>query len=87
MLSDKQIQKALEKKALGFTADEVVEDYVLNDEGNLVLTKRRVTTKYYPPDTQAIKSVSEMDNGLENLSEEELLQHKLRLIRSLADKP
>lgn len=73
---------ALVKKAKGFSSDEIVEEYSTDGEGALVLAKRKITTKYYPPDTAAIKSVMEMDS-LKDLSDEELLSEKIRLLAEL----
>ena len=46
MKEDKQFIDALEKKAKGFSATEVSEEYSLDGEGNLVLVRRKVNTKY-----------------------------------------
>ena len=40
-----KIQKALLKKALGYNCDEVVEEYVVDDDGNEILTKKKITKK------------------------------------------
>ena len=40
MKEDKQFIDALEKKAKGFSATEVSEEYSLDGEGNLVLVRR-----------------------------------------------
>ena len=71
MKNDDVYVDALKKKAKGFTATEISEEYSSDGDGNLVLVKRKVNSKYYPPDTAAIKSVLDMD-GLETLSDEEL---------------
>ncbi|MBQ2908544.1 MAG: hypothetical protein IKC33_00730 [Clostridia bacterium] len=82
---ESKIKKAITKKAIGYQAKEVVEEYQ-NDERGLTLTKKRVTKKHYPPDTQAAKMLLEgLDQTeLKNLSEEDLLKEKQRLINSLA---
>jgi hypothetical protein len=49
-----------------------------------VLVKRKVNSKYYPPDTAAIKSVLDMDI-LETLSDEELENEKRRLLTEFAN--
>ncbi len=84
MLENKNLLKTLEKKAKGFSADEITEEYVVNEDGNLVLSKRKVMTKYFPPDTGAIKSVLDMDE-LSSLSDEELEKEKQRLLMELAN--
>lgn len=70
---------ALSKRAKGFSSDEIVEEYVSDEEGNLTLSKRKVSTKYYPPDISAIKSAIAI-NPLSQLSESELLAEKERLL-------
>ena len=61
---DKDIEKALIKKALGYTQEEMVEEYSKVDD-DIVLSKRKITKKDVPPDMNAIKfliSVKEMSN-------------------------
>lgn len=79
-----QAKKALLKKALGFTTKEVVEEYSAN-EGEIVLTKKKVTKKEVPPDCMAIKMLME---GTEQnyLTDEQLEQEKQRLLQLLKEK-
>ena len=51
------------KKALGYYVEESVEEYDENDN----VTKRRVSMKYVPPDTAAIKAVLERESKLREL--------------------
>ena len=51
---DKDIEKALIKKALGYTQEEMVEEYAKVDD-DIVLSKRKITKKDIPPDMNAIK--------------------------------
>ncbi len=84
----KKLKAALTKKATGFTADEIVEEYGTNADGDFVLLKKKVTKKYYPPDTVAIKSVAELSGGqseLGELSESRLLEEKQRLLSALKE--
>lgn len=80
MKNDDVYVDALKKKAEG----EISEEYSSDGDGNLVLVKRKVNSKYYPPDTAAIKSVLDMD-GLETLSDEELENEKRRLLTEFAN--
>ena len=82
----KKIKKALAKKAVGYDAKEVVEEYQ-DDEGTLKLTKKRVTKKHIPPDTQAAKIVLETIDGapVGNTTDEELAAEKERLIKLLKE--
>ena len=82
----KKIKKALAKKAVGYDAKEVVEEYQ-EDEGTLRLTKKRVTKKHIPPDTQAAKIVLETIDGspVGEMTDEELAAEKERLIKLLKE--
>ena len=42
---DDEIKEALVKKALGFSCDEIVEEYSADEQGNPILTKRKITKK------------------------------------------
>ncbi|MBQ6979858.1 MAG: hypothetical protein IJQ07_04370 [Clostridia bacterium] len=80
---DGDINSALIKKALGFDAKEVVEEYALNDEGEVKLSKKKITTKCVPPDVSALKMLLERDCPLSALSDEELETEKTRLLEIL----
>lgn len=85
---EQKIKQALTKKAVGYSAKEVVEEYQ-DDDGVLKLTKKRVTKKHVPPDTQAAKMVMEGFLGqdtLENMTDEQLENEKIRLIKTLKEK-
>ena len=50
-----KIKKALLKRALGYNASEVVEEYAIDDEGEKRLLKKKITKKHYSPDISAVK--------------------------------
>lgn len=77
-------KKALFKKAIGFKTQEVVEEYAQND-GEIVLTKKKVTQKEVPPDCVAIKMIIESGEDYSALSTEELEKEKIRLIKLLKE--
>ena len=85
----KQIEKALLKKALGYQAKEVVEEFMSDKESGLdVLVKKKCTTKDVPPDVTAIKILlsyydEKTFEELENMTDEELLKEKVRLLLEL----
>ena len=84
---EEKIKRALTKKAVGYSAKEVVEEYQ-DDDGIMRLTKKRVTKKHVPPDTQAAKMVIEGFLGegtIEDLTDEQLENEKKRLIESLKE--
>ena len=78
---ENKIKKAITKKAVGYEAEETVCEYQKEDDG-LTLTKKKVTTKHYPPDTQAAKMLldSFRERDIDRMSEEELKKEKERLI-------
>lgn len=72
-------------RAMGYTVEEIVEEYG-GDEKNGELLKKKITTKPVPPDVNALKTYLELNKNnaeFENLTDEELEQEKQRLIRSL----
>lgn len=90
-VSEKELNNALYKKAIGYEANEIVEEYSLNESGDYVLNKRKITKKHISPDLTAAKLLlekfSDRDNTeIKNMSDEELLQKKLELINLLSKK-
>ena len=82
-LSRDDIKQALLKRAIGFDAKEVIEEYVGGDDG-VKLTKKKVTYKFVPPDVTALKLLIEgEEKDTSSLSDEELLMEKERLLESL----
>ncbi len=81
--SSDDIDDVLTKKALGYYVEESVEEFDENDN----VTKRRVSMKYVPPDTAAIKTVLERESTLRELkgySDEQLAALKAELLAKLA---
>ncbi len=79
-----KIKKALMKKALGYNADEVIEEYVYDDEGEAKLSKKKVTKKHYSPDISAVKVLLERyyktyEEEVLSMSDDALLSEKERL--------
>ena len=84
-----EVKDALIKRALGFDSDEIVEEYVTDDNGKSVLSKRKVTKKYTPPDMSALKVLieqAEFDDEISHMTDKELLREKDRLLKLLAEK-
>ena len=84
---DEEILKTLLKKATGYCRDEVQEEYSVGEDGEAVLVRRKVTKKYYPPDSAALKTSLELSKGegdTARMSDEELAAEKKRLIGELA---
>ena len=75
---------ALVKKALGYDATEVVEEYVSSEEGEIKLTKKKVTKKNVPPDMAALKILlDENDKPISEMTDEQLKEEKARLLKLL----
>ncbi|MDE6401833.1 MAG: hypothetical protein K2L54_04380 [Clostridiales bacterium] len=83
MTSKDDIIKSVVKRACGYSAKEVVEEYAVVD-GSLELVKRRVTTKDVPPDIAAAKMALESD-GTPDLTDEQLQAEKERLLKMIRD--
>ncbi|MCQ2387808.1 MAG: hypothetical protein MJ066_05140 [Clostridia bacterium] len=83
---NKKIQSALLKRAVGYDLTESVEEFVYSDEGEYKLTKKKVTTKNVPPDLDALKILmNNNEQSVESMTNEELLEERERLIKSLSD--
>lgn len=85
---DKKIEKALLDKALGFTTQEVIEEYGYSGE-DFVLQKRKTSTKSYPPDLSALQILLENKGGdgfYETMTDEELEKEKQRLLNLIKEK-
>ena len=79
-----EVTEALRRRALGYEADEVVEEYGFT-EGEAVLLKRKVTKKDVPPDIQAAKLLLEAEEPLAAPTDEQLEQEKGRLLLRLRE--
>ena len=87
--SQKKIRKALMDKALGYTTQEIIEEYGISGE-EFVLQKRKTSTKTYPPDLSALQMLIDENDINENkylsFTKEELEKEKNRLINLLKEK-
>lgn len=81
MTEEEQIKRAILKVALGYSVEEVTEEYGV-EEGELKLVKRRETRKDIPPDLKAVKLLLE-DKDYSSLTDEELEAEKRRLLEQL----
>lgn len=85
-VTKQELIEALIKKALGYDATEVVEEYVGNDDGEVKLSKKKVTTKNVPPDMSALKILlDDSQKEVGQMTDEELEKEKLRLINLLKE--
>lgn len=74
------INSALLKKALGFDAKEIVEEYASDDDGEIRLSKKKITIKSVPPDVAALKMLLELKTPLSEYTDDELEEEKQRLL-------
>ena len=88
-MNSKKIKDALYSKALGFTTQEVTEEYGISGD-EFVLQKRKTSTKVYAPDLTALQMILEKEgddkNEYANMTDEELQKEKERLICQLKEK-
>lgn len=87
-VKNKKIKEALINKALGYTTQEVTEEYGYTGD-EFVLQKRKTSTKSYPPDLTALQMLldkEEVNNKYENLTDEDLKKEKERLLAILKEK-
>ena len=83
-MQEDKIRDAILKVALGFTVEEVTEEYDAK-EGELRLIKRKETKKDVPPDLKAVKLLLDDGTDYSALSDEDLEAEKQRLIKELKD--
>lgn len=84
-MKKQDVMSTLLKRAMGYTVEEIVEEYAGDDKGG-ELIKRKVTTKPVPPDVTALKTyieLSRQDDGYASMSDSELELEKERLINEL----
>lgn len=80
------IKKAIVKKAKGYSTSETVEEYQ-KESGEMVLTKKKVTKKHIPPDTQAVKILLDLSEEVDitQMDDETLKNEKVRLLKLLKE--
>ncbi|MCI5714378.1 MAG: hypothetical protein MR288_01985 [Firmicutes bacterium] len=85
MQLDDQLKEALIKKATGYTVKESVMEYGV-EEGEEKLLKKKVSTKYYPPDLSAINILlNEKQVDIQSLTDDELELEKEKIIKLLKE--
>lgn len=87
--SEKEIKNALYKKAIGYEANEVVEEFILSEDGDYKLSKRKVTKKHISPDLSAVKllleKVEKKTDKYSEMTDEQIINEKLKLLQMLED--
>ncbi len=79
--------KSLLKRAKGYRYNEVQEEYSVKEDGEFVLTKKKVVRKYCPPDASALKTYMDIsgEQNAASMSDEELENEKQKLIEKIKD--
>ncbi len=79
------MKRALLKCATGFSSAETVEEYIVTEEGEQRLVKKKITSRDIPPDIKAVKLLLDGESD-ENFTDEELEEEKQRLLKLLKEK-
>lgn len=83
-MENREIEAVLKKVALGFSVEEVTEEYGVED-GEIKLVKRRETRKDVPPDLKAVKMLLDEPLDVSAMSDEELERERQRLLKLLKE--
>lgn len=79
------LKQTLIKKATGYTVEESICEYGM-EENVEKLVKKKVSTKYYPPDLSAINMLlNEKDVDYKSLTDEELNSEKQKILQLLKE--
>lgn len=82
---EKELTAALRKVAVGYSIEEVTEEYGVED-GEVRLVKRKEVRKEVPPDLRAVKMLlGEEGRDVSAMSDEELLDERERLLNELRE--
>ena len=86
--NEKKALKALIKKAVGYDAEEITEEFSY-ENGTQLLSKKKVVSKHFPPDVSAIKTLlayygDKAFDELENMTDEELIKERDELLLLLS---
>ena len=83
---DFETLKAIKKLVKGYCLKEVVDEYVIDKDGNKILAKQKISKKIVPPNTDIVKllySSNKEENNFSSWTDEQLEQEKLRLLKML----
>lgn len=83
-LKDK-LKQTLIKKATGYKVEESVCEYGMEDD-QIKLVKKKVSTKYYPPDLSAINMLlNEKETDYKSFTDEELEEEKQKILKLIKE--
>lgn len=82
-----KLDDALFNRAIGFSKDEITEEYSMIED-KLTLVKKKLNSKYYPPELKAIELLMDKynlnnNNPYDGFSLEELQNEKEKLVNML----
>ncbi|MBO5910334.1 MAG: hypothetical protein J6Q15_02370 [Clostridia bacterium] len=84
---DEETYKAIKKLVKGFCLKEVVEEFVADENGDMKLTKQKVSKKVVPPNTDILKMLYNKSEtheiSFEDWSDADLEKEKQRLLKLL----
>lgn len=87
-VSERELNKALYKKALGYETNEIVEEYSIDENGEYTLNKKKVTKKHVSPDLSAAKILLEKYSDknmseIKKMSDKEIIERELEILQKL----
>lgn len=82
---NEKLKQTLIKKATGYKVEESVCEYGMCED-EMKLVKKKVSTKYFPPDLSAINILlNENESNYKELTDEQLEQEKLKILNLLKE--
>lgn len=86
---NKNTIEAIKMLTNGMVVKEITKEFVADDKGDLVLTKKKVNEKMMPPNIDIIKmiyaSTKDNANRYQEMTDEELEREKIRLLKKLKE--
>lgn len=86
---NKNTIEAIKMLTNGMVVKEITKEFVADDKGDLVLTKKKVNEKMMPPNIDIIKmiyaSTKDNANRYHEMTDEELEREKIRLLKKLKE--
>lgn len=86
-INREKLLESVYRRAEGYTVEEKLIEYVIDEEGNRRAVKEKTQNKHYPPDVAAAKAYIELlepEGEFARMTDEELEREKKRLLGELA---
>lgn len=88
-LLNEETLNAIKTLAKGLVVKEITKEYSADENGELKLVKKKVNAKMLPPSVDVVKMIysSNLDNQnkYKSMTDEELEQEKIRLLKELKE--